>query len=191
MRDQGASLIELLLVLLVVTSVTAMSVPVAAGVVDASRARQAAAFVGSRFRLARQQAVGSGVNVAVVFDQVGGRWQFRACRDGNGNGLRRAEVGNGTDPCFDGPHEISQLFPGVSILVDPTLRGPAGEPPNPDPVRFGTANLASFSPSGSCTAGSVFLRSSGGAQYAVRIAGVTSRTRVLRYEPAAATWITP
>ena len=191
MRDQGASLIELLLVVLVVTSVLAISVPVTAGVVDASRARQAAAFVGSRFRLARQQAVGGGVNVAVVFDQTGGRWQIRACRDGNRNGLRRAEIGNGTDPCFDGPHDVGHLFPGVSILVDPALRGPAGEPGNPDPVRFGSANLASFSPAGSCTAGTVFLRSSAGAQYAVRIGGVTSRIRVLRFEPAAGNWMTP
>jgi len=69
-----------------------------------------------------------------------------------------------------------------------TLKGPAGEPPNPDPVRFGSSNIASFSPLGSCTAGTLFLRSTGGAQFAVRIAGVTGRSRVLRYESLKSGW---
>jgi hypothetical protein len=80
------------------------------------------------------------------------------------------------------------MFPGVRVAVDGSLRGPGGEPPSPDPVRFGASNIASFSSSGSCTAGSLFLRSSQNVQYAVRIAGVTGRTRILRYNPAAGTW---
>ena len=81
------------------------------------------------------------------------------------------------------------MFPGVQVAVDPTIRGPGSEPPSPDPVRFGSSNLASFSALGSCTAGTLFLRSPMGAQYAVRLAGATGRTRVLRYAPATRTWV--
>lgn len=183
--DAGATLIELLIALMVVVALGAISVPRAASVVDAGRARQAATFIGSRFRLARQQAVTLGANVGVVFDSTAGRWWVRVCRDGSRNGLRRADIQSGADPCLDGPYNLNDQFPGVDIAVDPLLRGPAGEPGNADPVRFGSSDIASFSPIGSCTAGSVFLRSRGGAQYAVRIAGVTGRLRVLWYEAIA------
>jgi hypothetical protein len=49
-------------------------------------------------------------------------------------------------------------------------------------VRFGSADLISFSPLGSCTSGSLFLRSRAGAQYIVRVAGGTGRVRVLMHE---------
>ena len=138
----------------------------------------------SRFRLARLEAVSQSRSIGLVFDQQGGRWTFRVCADGNGNGIRRAEIASGTDACLEGPHDLQAMFPGVQIAVDPTIRGPDGEPPSPDPVRFGTSNLASFSALGSCTAGTLFLRSPMGEQYAVRLAGATGRTRVLRYAPA-------
>lgn len=186
--DSGATIIELLIALMALASLAALTTPVAASVVDASRVRHAAGFLSSRFRLARQEAVGRGVNVGVVFDQVGGKWSVRVCRDGTRNGLRRAEIQSGADPCLDGPHHMDALFPHVSVGVDPLLRGPAGEPGSPDPVRFGSANLISFSPLGSCTAGSLFLRSSSGAQYVVRVGGVNGRIRVFRYDSPNAGW---
>ena len=180
--DSGATLIELLIALLVVAAMCMFTAPVAANVVDASRVRHAAAFLTSRFRLARQEAINRGANVGVVFDLTGAQWSLRVCRDGTGNGLRRSEILAGTDPCFEGPHELAELFPAVNIAVDPVLRGPVGEPPSPDPVRFGSANMLSFSPLGSCTSGSLFLRSRGGVQYVVRVGGGTGRVRVLFHE---------
>ena len=108
-RDAGASLIDVLLVLAIVATVTGISVPVSGTVVDAGRARQAAAFVSSRFRLARIEALNKAANVGVVFDLVSDRWSIRICRDGNRNGLRRADIGSGIDPCTDGPHHFSAL----------------------------------------------------------------------------------
>jgi type II secretory pathway pseudopilin PulG len=178
-------MVELLIVLLLIVALSAISTPLAASVIDAGRARQAAVFLGTRFRLARQQAVTLGANVGVVFDQVGGGWQVRVCRDGSRNGLRRADIQSGADPCVDGPYSVTQMFPGVEIGVDPQLRGPSGEAGSADPVRLGSTDIASFSPLGSCTAGTVFLRSRGGAQYAVRISGIAGRLRVLWYERAA------
>jgi hypothetical protein len=181
----------MLMVLAVVATVTGISIPVSRVTVDAGRARQAAAFVASRFRLARIEALNKAANVGVVFDLVNGRWSIRICRDGNRNGLRRADISTAVDPCVDGPHHFSALFPGVEIAVDPTLRGPTGEPPSPDPVRFGTSDMASFSPNGSCTAGSLFLRTPRGQQFVVRMAGVNGRLRVFRYDMGARLWREP
>lgn len=186
--DFGFNLIEVLIALAIVATVTAIGAPVAASVTDASRARHAAAFVNSRFRLARQDALSHGVSVGVVFDQKGSSWTLRVCRDGNRNGIRRADISSGDDPCIDGPYALGDVVPQVQVAVDPTLKGPSGEAASPDPVRFGISNIASFSPLGSCTAGTLFLRSTGGAQFAVRIAGITGRSRVLRYDSPKSGW---
>ena len=187
-RDAGFTMVELVAVVAVAVILASMTMPLSATVVDRGRVRAAAAFIASRFRLARIEAVNRVSNVGVVFDLVNGRWQIRACRDGTGNGLRRADIASGTDPCFDGPHEFNAMFPGVDIAVDPLLIGPAGEPPNPDPVRFGTPDIASFSPTGSCTSGSLFLRSTKGQQIAVRVSGANGRLRVFRYDRTPRTW---
>lgn len=186
--ESGASLAELVIVLVIASLLVAFAVPTTGATIDAGRASQAASVMASRFRLARLEAVSQSRSIGLVFDQHGGRWTFRVCADGNGNGIRRAEIASGTDACLDGPHDLQAMFPGVQIAVDPAIRGPAGEPPSADPVRFGTSDLASFSALGSCTAGTLFLRSPMGVQYAVRLAGATGRTRVLRYAPATRTW---
>jgi type II secretory pathway pseudopilin PulG len=184
----GYSLIELLLVLAAATAFASLALPLTSVSVDAGKARQAASFVATRLRLARQQAVARTTTVGLVFDMVNGRWSVRVCADGNNNGVRRTDIGSGVDRCLEGPHDLETMFPGVRVAVDSSLDGPAGEPPSPDAVRFGASDIASFSSSGSCTAGSLFLRSSHGLQYAVRVAGVTGRTRVLRYNASAGSW---
>ncbi len=185
----GYSLVELLVVLMAATTLMSVAVPLTRTNSDAGRARHAAGFVAARFRLARQQAVARTAAVGLVFDQVNGRWTVRVCADGNSNGLRRADIGSGVDRCFEGPDDLETMFPGVRMAVDGSLRGPSGEAPSPDPIRFGASNIASFSSSGSCTAGSLFLRSAQGVQYAVRMAGVTGRTRILRYDIGARVWV--
>jgi prepilin-type N-terminal cleavage/methylation domain-containing protein len=184
----GLSLAELVVALAIGCVLIAFTVPTTAATIDAGRVNAAANAMASRFRLTRLDAVSRGRSTALVFDQVGPRWVFRICADGNGNGIRRSEIQSGTDTCADAI-DLQAMFPGVQIDVDATLRGPSGEPPSPNPVRFGASNIASFSALGSCTAGTLFLRSPKGQQYAVRIAGATGRTRVLRYDSATVSWL--
>ena len=63
-----------------------------------------------------------------------------------------------------------------------------GDPPDPNPVRFGSSDMVSCSPLGTCTSGSLFLRSAKGVQYAVRMAGVTGRLRILVYDTGTRAW---
>jgi prepilin-type N-terminal cleavage/methylation domain-containing protein len=186
--DDGVSLIELLVVLVLSSLLVAIGLPGTKAVIDAGQARQAAGFVASRLRTAKHHAVFQTASEGLVFDVSGGRWTFRICRDGNGNGLRRRELSAGPDDCIEGPYAIETLFPKVTVAVDGSLRGPGGEPGNDDPVRFGRSDIASFSPEGTATAGSLYLRSALGVQYAVRVAGMNGRTRVLRFDPATGTW---
>ncbi len=187
--DTGIAFVDLVIALAIVTMVAGLVMPATAEVMDASRARQAAGFMASQFRLARLRAVAGTRSVGLVFDQIGTRWTFRLCTDGNGNGLRRSELASGPDTCASDRHELETMFPGMAIGVDPRLRGPVGEPGSGDPVRFGASDILSFSAMGTCTAGTLFLQSASGMQYAVRISNVTTRTRLLRYEPGRGIWV--
>jgi type II secretory pathway pseudopilin PulG len=184
----GTSMVELVVVLAAIGALASLSIPATAHSIDAGRARDASGFVAARLRLARQQAAFRTASVGLVFDQIGGRWQMRVCQDGNGTGLRRADIADGTDVCREGPHDLETMFPGVSIDVDPSLRGPDGEPGSADPVRFGVSDIASFSPEGTGSAGSLYLRSARGQQFAVRVGNITGRTRILKYDIASGTW---
>lgn len=185
----GASLVEVTIVLGVMALMATMSTPILASAMDAGRARQAAQYLAAQCRHARMHAISSSANAGVVFDRVDGRWRLRRCVDGNGNGVRRADISSGKDSCPEGSVELGELFGGVTIGVDAALPDPDGGAGTSDPVRFGTSDLASFTPTGTATAGTVFVRSVGGAQLAVRVAGVTGRTRVLRFDTGTRRWV--
>jgi hypothetical protein len=144
----------------------------------------------SRFRAARQHAAVASASTAIVFSQRDGDgpWLFDVCVDDNGNGVRRTEIADGTDECPEQALDLARMFRGVRVAVDPALPGPDGDAGTADPVRFGSSDMASFSPSGSGTGGTVFLRSSTGLQYAVRVGNMTGRTRVLRFDPGRRVW---
>jgi type II secretory pathway pseudopilin PulG len=186
--DHGTTLVELVLVVAVVGALAAFAVPATAHSIDAGRARDAAGFIAARLRVSRQQAAFRTAAMGLVFDRANGRWQMRVCQDGNANGLRRADIAGGTDRCPEGPYDLADMFPGVTVDVDPALRGPDGEPGSSDPVRFGSSDIASFSPEGTGTAGSLYLRSARGRQFAVRVGNITGRTRVLEYDAGSAGW---
>ena len=187
-RDAGVTLIELVVALTIVGMLAGLSAPLVAHAIDEGKARHAAGFLASRLRLARQRAVTTSASVGLVFDHVGGAWTFRVCEDRNDNGIRRSEIDAGIDRCPEGPYWPETMFAGVRVAVDASLPGPDGDGGSADPVRFGASDIARFSPLGSCTSGSVYLRSARDAQYAVRVAGVTGRARILRFDPVGSTW---
>lgn len=186
-RDEGVSLVELIIAMGVIVAVAGIATPLTATVVDGSRARQGAGFLAARIRAAKLDAVSRASSVALVFDRVGPRWTFRVCVDGNGNGVRRSEL-SASDRCPEGPFDVESLFPGVRIFVDAAIAGPDGEPGSSDAVRFGRSDIVSCSAAGGCTSGSLFLQSSLGDQYLVRVAGVTGRTRILQYDARLRVW---
>ncbi len=186
--ERGTAVAEVLLVMTILVLVAAIAVPGTAQVIDSRRARLAAGFVASRLRLARHEAIFKTRQVGLVFDSIGDRWVFSVCIDGNQNGIRHTDIGVGIDACVEGPHDLERMFDGIRIDVDSTLAVPEGSTASADPVRFGPSDIASFSSAGSCTPGTIYLRSKQGVQYAVRVGGATGRTRILRYDTGTHSW---
>src|SRR4029077_20855903 len=118
---------------------------------------------------------------------------MRVYADANRNGLRTAEIRSGVDPPLGPADRLDELFPGVTLgfvagarLIDGTAVAPGD-----DPVRLGTTNTVVFSPLGTATSGTVYLRGRGEWQYAVVVLGATGRSRVLQYSVRTRTWSAP
>lgn len=141
--------------------------------IDTGRTLGAARYVANRMATARSLAALRSVNVALRFDGRDGGATLGTVVDGNRNGVRTADLAAGVDTAIDQPIRIAELFPGVTLSLDPDDTAPAA----------GTFSLMSFSPVGTATSGTVYLRGRGGARFGVRVFGPTARTRLLRVDP--------
>jgi type II secretory pathway pseudopilin PulG len=180
--------VEVLAVLALISCGLGAGLPVMTHGVDARRTEDAAAFLAGQFRLARQRAVMSGQSVAVVFDDVAGEVGWRVCRDHDRDGVSRSDITDGVDRCDSAPQILSSQFAHVRVGYVPGVPGLDGEP-QPAPLRFGVARMAVFSPSGTSSSGSIVVRGAGTAQSAVRVSGVTGRTRALRFDTGRQDWV--
>ncbi|HET7220837.1 MAG TPA: hypothetical protein VFJ02_22445 [Vicinamibacterales bacterium] len=187
--DRGATLLDVVFALTIGTTLTALSVPVVASVVDDMRASMAARYVAARIGAARLDAVRRSDAVALRFEPVGDDYRFGAFADGNGNGVRSTDIRAGVDPALAPPERLEDTFAGVCFGLMPGIPDADGQTgTGEDGVRVGSSSLLSMSSDGSSTSGTLYIRSRR-QQYAVRILGVTGRTRMLQYQPENRVWL--
>ena len=180
-RFSGYSLIELLFATALIAIVSAIAVPQSLAAVDRARAASAARYLASRMAVARSQAVMRSAHVALRFEDRPSGITFRMFVDGNRNGVRAADITAGIDPPLDAAVRLADLYSGVAIAV--------ADDAGTDPLRLGASNLLSFTPLGTATSGSVFVRGRDGSQFAIRVLGATGRVRVQRFVPRTRTWV--
>lgn len=185
--ETGASLLEVLVTVALIATVTSLATPLVVHARDDQEGRSAATFLAGQFRLARQQAILTGRNTALVFDLRDAEWTFVMCADGDADGVSRSDIAARIDTCGGSAQPLASWFSRASIhraSAVPDLSG------NTDGavVAFGSSRMASFSPLGTASSGSVTIMTRGGRHYAVRVAGVTGRVRVWRFMPESRRW---
>ena len=164
-----------------VAVMAAVAVPQFLTGLDRSRAWAAARFLAARMTAARAHAVLRSAHVALRFVEDRSGISFQTFVDDNQNGVRTGDIAAAIDRPLDAPARLRDLFPGVDIDIAPELGA--------DPVRVGSSNLLSFTPLGTATPGTIYVRGRDGTQLAVRVLGATARTRVLRYDPRTDDWV--
>lgn len=185
----GFSLPEVLLGLALLGILITISVPLVADTVARERLHAAGWETAILLRGLRQQSVSERTGFGLRFVRSGGSWSYCLYRDGNGNGIRTADILSGKDPLVRGPenpgmqHEgirfglpegqIPQVPPGSGPILDPS-----------DPVKFGGSDIIGFSPSGSISSGTLYL-TDGRRVLAVVVYGPTGRIRSFRFDPEA------
>lgn len=180
-QDFGFTLVEVLIACAIAVSLAATMGGVALGSIDRGQARQAVRYLVAECARARGEALARSVAVAIGFGPESEGSPMSLHADGNGNGVRSAEIISGTDPLLSAPRRLADLFPGVRIgTVDPAAGGTA--------VRLGGTRLLTFSPLGTSTSGSIYVTGRDGSQYALRIAGSAARVRLLRLNRSTGVW---
>ena len=166
------------------------AIPLAHSSIDRSRAVGAASYVAARMASARFEAVRRSAHVAIRFvAQPDGYW-LQTYVDGNRNGVLTSDIARGVDAPISARERLDYHFSGVELGIQPNVTGIDPGPFNrTDPVQIGSSNLLSFSPTGSSTSGTLFIRGTRGHQFAVRVLGATGRTRILEFNFAHNRWL--
>ncbi len=131
---------------------------------------------------AQCRAVAGRLYVGLAFESTADGAVGRIYEDGDGDGVTREDIQKGVDRPLTSriPLRAGWAFLGVpeGVKKDP-LGNPLAEP---DPVRFGRGDILSFSPTGTSTPGSLYLRDAHGTEcWAFRVAGIDGRVRTYRW----------
>jgi type II secretory pathway pseudopilin PulG len=187
---RGFTLLELLFAAMLAVVLMAMSAAVVARELEKYRTVGAVRYVATRLQRARMHAVARGANAAVRFTALAPGFVYAVYGDGNGDGVRSADIESGVDSQLLPRERLSDQFPGVDFGALPGLPAvdASSTPPGSDPVRLGSARMASFTPLGTSSSGSLYILGPHASQYVVRLFGETGKTRILKFNTSTQQW---
>jgi len=186
------TLVEMLVAVAIVGVIVSIAVPSVQVFRRRAAVRAAGARMRSIVRFARSRAIARHANCAIKFRHDPEGWVWLAYDDGDGDGVRNADIRRGIDPLVRGPETVLEPEGPVWIAM-PKF-------PIPDPssgrrmdrdaraVRFNRSSLASFSPLGSGTPGTVFLSDGHELVAAIRVTGTTGRVRIEWFDRLTGRW---
>jgi hypothetical protein len=153
--------------------------------------RSAAAEVGAALYRARMFALTQGVNVGVKYRTRNGRAEWTLYGDGNGNGVRSADIASGVDRPIGilttwGRNDVRPAIMTGAAVPDPDGSGRLS--PSSDPIRFNVSDICSFSAVGESTPGSIYLWDGHDRMGVVRVYGRTAKIRTLYYRRGDRQW---
>jgi Tfp pilus assembly protein FimT len=190
-RESGVALVDLLCATGLMAVLGAMSVPSLGAWMDRDRARLSARYLAGKLHHARMEALKRNAEVAVRFGEAADGYPFSIFVDGNDNGVLERDIADGIDTPVLSTDRLSDHFSGVTLRVVesvPNVETSETVAAGADPLRIGRSRLVSFSPSGTCTSGSIFIAGISAPQAAVRMLGATGRLRVLWFDAVNRTW---
>jgi hypothetical protein len=194
-RSTGFQIVELVVAISLVAIFATLSVPWLLRIGSGLRVRLAAEELAGALRSARAYAIRHSAKVGVKFMERPGRgWAFRLYRDGDGDGVLSRDIESGVDPAATPERDLVHTGRHVGFGFPP------GEPPRDpgdprrrldrldDPIRFNRSDLASFSPLGGATPGSLYVSDHLHHLAVVRVFGTTGKVKVMLYDPQTETW---
>jgi type II secretory pathway pseudopilin PulG len=187
----GISAIELLLTIAVIGALAAAAAPGMASLESSVAIRSAAAEAGAAILRARAAAISRNANVGLKYRKNGDHYEWTIYADGNGNGVRTADITRGIDrPLASFGWTRNDVHPG--ILTGASVPDPGDTRSYldrvDDPIRFNASDICSFSPLGESTPGSIYLWDGRDRMAVVRVFGRSGKLRTLYYRRGERTW---
>jgi len=177
--------------LLAVVSLGALAAVPAAANLD--RAAPAARHLATCLLALRFRAVAANRTLGLEFERDAEGWFWWQVEDGNGNGLRSAELGSGIDRRTGGPFRLERIVEHARLGFPPAVSIPrvppgAGALDLSDPIQFGRSDLVSFGPLGTASSGTLYLTDGRHRLYGVVLYGRSARVRVWRFDTREGRW---
>ncbi len=186
-NQNGQTLVETLVILIIIGLGTATAAPVLGSYHRRAALRNVTERVRSHLWQIRSDAIRTGRCTALVFDRTdGGRWRCRIVQDGDGDGVLRADLEAGVDPEIGRIPELETDRAGLGLLrgeriPDPSGEGFLGGDPD-DPIRAGSGDIVTFTPEGTATPATLYFSDGCDGMRAIRIFGATGRLRTLGWQ---------
>ena len=198
MRDaqSGFNLIEAAVSLALIGTLGVLGLPHVFDWANGLRVELAAGEMSGVLHLARIYSARHSLKVAIKFDtEPSGVVTHSLFRDGDGDGVRNADIVTGADPEIRGPRRLAHLGRRIRFGF-PTAGEPPRDPGNPtrrlnrldDPIRFNNSDLASFNPQGTATPGTIYLTDGRNHLAAVRVNNRSGKISVLLYDQQTEVW---
>ena len=186
----GYSLVELTFALGLVTTLSGIAIPQMLAGIDDYRTAGAVRYMSTRIGRVRMEALARSANVALRFSAIPSGFSYTTYVDGNGDGVKTHDIGLSIDWPLSPAERLSDNFAGIDFGVLPGLPpvDSGSAPPGTDPIKLGMSNLLSFSPMGTSSTGSLYIRGRGTAQYVIRVMGETGRVHVLKFNARTRQW---
>lgn len=193
--QRGFSVLEMMVCTAVIVSIVAMSLPSVFDWSSGLRVELAAGEMTGVLHRARIFSAQYNAKVAVKFrTEPGGVVTHALYRDGDGDGVRNADIEAGVDPEVRPPRRLAHLGRRIRFGF-PSGRAPR-DPGDPrrrlerlqDPIRFNRSDLASFNPRGTATPGTIYLTDGRRHLAAVRVNNRSGKIKVLHYDQDTEIW---
>jgi prepilin-type N-terminal cleavage/methylation domain-containing protein len=192
--SRGFSLVELLVALVLALAICLLVVPPLFRLAGGLRVDLAAHELSGLLRLARAEAIGRSAFVGVRFYPQDGFVEYALFRDGDGDGVRNADIASGVDRPLTPRRSLRHLDGDVGFGFPPgRMPRDPGDPRKrlqrrEDPIRFNNSELASFGPLGTGTPGTVYVTDGRHHLVAVRVHNRAGRIRLMRWDARADAW---
>ena len=190
-RASGLTAVELIGVLAILIAVGAAAGAGVSHLRAVVSVRSAAAEVGAVLYRARMFALTQAVNVGVKYRMRDGRTEWALYGDGNGNGVRTADITSGVDRPIGILATWGRNDVRPAIMTDASVPDPDGSgrlSGVDDPIRFNRSDICSFSATGESTPGSIYLWDGRDRMAVVRVYGRTGKIRTLYYRRGDRRW---
>ena len=172
--DRGVALADIVVATALTALVSATTIPVVAGALESERTRIGAQYLAVALQQTQLDALRRGTFVAIRVTAGPLDTEWQAFADGNGNGVLARDIEEGVDVPLGPPDHLGVHAREVSLRLNQTVPDMGGGgmlAAGADPLRIGRSNLLSFSPTGSATAGTLYVSAPRGPQMAIRITG--------------------
>jgi len=192
--EQGMTLLELMVATTLTVLVGAATLPMLGQFRGSVRTTAGTRVLVARLQGIRSKSISGSRSRGLLFSRDDRGWFWLELLDGDGDGLRTADVRAGIDPVLSPPQRLGELVPQVDLGF-PAGRAIRQIPPRSGwirdldrPVRFGNSGILAFSPLGSSSSGTLYVSDGDRGLMAIVLYGRTGRIRVWRHDAETGRW---